>query len=59
MLRKILNGCGTPAEAARFFLKHHSKELPRITVAAAVEKCLAQARADGKSEARMHQLNTT
>ena len=54
--RTILNGSATPAEAARFFVKHHAKELPRITVPAAVEKCLAQARADGKSDARMHQL---
>jgi integrase len=45
-----------PEEAARFFMKHHAKELPRITVTAAVEKCLTQARADGKSKARMHQL---
>jgi integrase len=52
----ILNGSGSPPEAARFFVKNHSKELPRIAVSAAVEKCLAQARADGKSKARMHQL---
>lgn len=55
-VRGILNGKGTPVEAARFFMKAHAKELPRIDVTAAVEKCLAQARADGKSKARMHQL---
>jgi integrase len=54
--RSILNGTATPVEASRYFMKHHSKELPRITVADAVEKCLAQARADKKSKARMHQL---
>src|ERR1035437_3895460 len=54
--RTILNGSGTIAEAVRFFLKAHAKELPRITVPAAIEKCLAQCRADGKSAARMHQL---
>jgi Phage integrase family len=54
--RTILNGSGTLAEAVRYFLKAHAKELPRITVPAAVEKCLAQSRADGKSEARMKQL---
>jgi integrase len=55
-VRAILNGSGTPVEAARFFVKLHAKELPRVTVPAAVEKCLAQCRADGKSAARMHQL---
>ena len=54
--RTVLNGTGTLAEAARFFVKHHSKQLPRITVPAAVEKCLTQCQADGKSSARMHQL---
>ena len=54
--RTILNGTGTLAEAARFYLKAHAKELPRITVPAAVEKCLAQARADGKSRVRLHEL---
>src|ERR1035441_979340 len=54
--RTILNGSGTLAEAVRYFLKAHAKELPRISVPAAVEKCLAQARADGKSDARMKQL---
>ena len=54
--RTVLNGSGTLAEAVRFFLKAHAKELPRITVPAAVEKCLAQCRADGKSDARMKQL---
>jgi site-specific recombinase XerD len=54
--RTILNGSGTLAEAVRYFLKAHAKELPRIAVPAAVEKCLAQCQADGKSAARMHQL---
>jgi hypothetical protein len=55
-VRRILNGTGTPIEAARFFMVHHAKELPRIDVPAAVAKCLTSARADGKSKARMHQL---
>ncbi|HTL59591.1 MAG TPA: hypothetical protein VL361_28225, partial [Candidatus Limnocylindrales bacterium] len=55
-MRGILNGSGTPAEAAAFFRKHHDKKIPRISVAKAVEKCLEQSRADGKSDARMHQL---
>jgi len=52
----ILDGRATPAEAARYYMQHHSKELPRITVPEAVEKCLANCRADGKSPARMKQL---
>ena len=54
--RTILNGSGTLAEAVRFYLKAHAKELPRIAVPDAVKKCLEQCRADGKSDARMHQL---
>jgi integrase len=52
----ILNGIGTPVEAARYFVRQHSKELPRITVKDAAEKCLTQAKADGKSKARVKQL---
>jgi integrase len=52
----ILNGKGSPQEAARLFMKINAKELPRITVQKAVEECLIQCRADGKSEGRMHQL---
>jgi integrase len=52
----ILVGTGSPVEAARYFVKHHAKELPRITVREAVEKCLAQAASDGKSPSRMKQL---
>ena len=55
-MRGILNGAGSPIEAARFFAKSHAKELPRITVPKAVEECLTHCRADGKSDARMHQL---
>jgi integrase len=55
-VRTILDGFGTPIEAARFFGKHHAKERPRIGVRDSVAKCLTQARADGKSTARMHQL---
>lgn len=54
--RSILNGIATPAEACRYFVKNHKKDVPRITVKAAVDKCLAQCRKDGKSDARMHQL---
>jgi hypothetical protein len=46
----------TLPEAAHFFMKHHAKELPRISVSAAVEQCLAQCRADRKSPAWMRQL---
>lgn len=52
----ILNGKASPQEAGRYFMKAHAKELPRIEVSKAVEKCLTQARTDGKSKARMHQL---
>lgn len=52
----ILNGLGTPQESAREFVKRHSKQLPKITVPDAVEKCLTQCRKDGKSKVRMHEL---
>src|SRR5262249_24397630 len=52
----ILNGTGSPVEAARLLVRHHSKKLPKISVLAEVDKCLTQARADGKSKARLHQL---
>jgi integrase len=55
-MRTILNGSGSPAESARYFIKNHSKELPRISVPDAVQKCLVGAKADGKSKERMHQL---
>jgi integrase len=54
--RAVLNGSGTLAEAARYFVRQHAKDLPRIAVSKAVEECLAQCRADRKSPARMHQL---
>jgi integrase len=54
--RTVLNGSGTLAEAARYFMRQHAKELPRISVSDAVKQCLAQCRADKKSPARMHQL---
>jgi integrase len=53
----ILNGIGTPAEAARLLVQQRTKKLPRITVADAVTKCLTQCRADGKSKVRMHELD--
>ncbi len=55
-LQDILQGRASPEEAGRYYMRHHSKELPRITVPQAVEKCLAQIRADAKSSARRKQL---
>jgi integrase len=45
-------------EAARFYAKIHNVELPAIDTVKAVEEMLAQARADGKSQERLHQLRT-
>lgn len=54
----ILGGRVHPAEAARYWLSNHQVDLPRITVAKAVEEMIAQSRADGKSDSRLHQLET-
>jgi integrase len=55
-LQEILKGTASPEEAARFFMRHNAKEPRKISVPDAVTKCLAQATADGKSSARVKQL---
>jgi hypothetical protein len=55
---QLLNGRGSPVEAARYFLKTHNVQLPTIDTAKAVEEMLAQSQADGKSPERIHQLRT-
>jgi integrase len=55
---QILGGQGSLVEAARFYTKTHNVELPSIDTAKAVEAMLAQAKADGKSRERLHQLRT-
>lgn len=55
---QILSGQGSLVEAARFYAKTHNVELPAIDTAKAVEAMLAQAKADGKSQERLHQLRT-
>jgi integrase len=54
----ILNGLGSLAEAARFFVKAHNVQLPRVNVGQAVDEMIAQATRDGKSEERVHQLES-
>src|SRR5665213_2981738 len=55
---QLLSGRGSLVEAARFYAKTHNVELPEIDTVKAVEEMLAQARADGKSQERLHQLRT-
>jgi len=55
-IRMMLAGKATPAEACRDWLKRHAVELPKITVAAAVELMKSQAVTDGKSDLRLKQL---
>jgi len=54
----ILDGRASLVEAARFYAKTHNVELPIIDTAKAVDEMLAHAKADGKSDARLHQLRT-
>ena len=54
-VRGILAGAASPAEAARYFIKTHSKECPRISVPQAVNACLIACRKE-KSKGRMGQL---
>jgi len=54
-VKKILAGTGTPLDAARYYVEHRSKGLPKITVPDAVKACLKQCRAE-KSKERTHQL---
>jgi hypothetical protein len=56
--RRLLGQSGTIAEAVGFYLSQRSKELPQITVEAAVTQCLESCLADGKSATRMHQLRS-
>jgi integrase len=55
---QFLSGRGSLMEAARFYAKTHNVELPAVDTGKAVEEMLAQAEADGKSQARLHQLRT-
>jgi integrase len=52
----LLAGKATPLEACRDWLKRHAVELPKITVADAVEQMKKQAETDGKSDLRLKQL---
>lgn len=54
----ILNGIGGLSEAARFFVKSHAIEYPRVSVATAIEEMIAQAAREGKSAERIHQLES-
>ena len=53
---RLLAGRATPQEVARDWLKRHAIELPRVTVAAAVEQMKTQAESDGKSAMRVKQF---
>ncbi len=55
-MRMMLAGKATPIEACREWLDRHAVELPKITVAAAVELMKTQAETDGKSALRLKQL---
>ena len=55
-IRIMLAGKATPAEACRDWLQRHAVELPKITVAVAVEQMKTQAETDGKSDLRLKQL---
>ena len=55
-IRRMLGGRATPLEVTRDWLKRNAVELPKITVAAAVEELKKQAKADGKSDLRRKQL---
>ena len=55
-MRMMLAGKATPIEACREWLERHAVELPKITVADAVEKMKTQAETDGKSNLRLKQL---
>jgi integrase len=53
---RMLGGRATPLEITRDWCKRNAVELPRVTVADAVEKVKVQARTDGKSDLRRKQL---
>jgi integrase len=53
---RMLAGRATPMEVTRDWLKRNAVALPKITVADAVTMIKTDAKADGKSEARLKQL---
>jgi integrase len=53
---RMLGGRATPLEITRDWCKRNAVELPRVTVADAVEKLKLQAKTDGKSDLRRKQL---
>jgi len=55
-IRRMLGGRATPLEVIRDWLKRNAVELPRVTVAIAVEQLKTQAESDGKSTLRRKQL---
>lgn len=56
---RLLAGRSTIGDVCRDWLKRNAVELPKITVAAAVEKLKKQAELDGKSNDRQKQLAAT
>ena len=52
----LLAGRASILETVRDWLRRHKTELPKITVAEAIEKLKEQARMDGKSKGRQKQL---
>ncbi|HLP78247.1 MAG TPA: tyrosine-type recombinase/integrase [Candidatus Paceibacterota bacterium] len=55
-IRRLLGGRATPLEVIRNWLRCNAVELPKITVADAVEQMKKQAETDGKSDLRLKQL---
>ena len=55
-IRRMLGGRETPLGVTRDWLKRNAVELPRVTVAKAVEDIKTQAESDGKSALRRKQL---
>ena len=53
---RLLHGRAEPVEVARDWLKRNAVELPKITMADAVEQMKKQAETDGKSDDRKRQL---
>lgn len=54
----IAGGKVTPVELAREWRRHHSVQLPRITIRAALDELERQAKADGKSKDRLKRMET-
>ena len=57
-LYRLLAGRATPLEVGRDWLKHNAVDLPRITVAEAVEEFKRQCVASGKSKVRLKEIST-